>query len=600
MPELTSSASPWIVLGLLAFSLIAFLTERLRYDAVAIIVVLVLALTGTLETREAFAGFSSPAVVLVACMYVFSAAVAKNGIAEMLSERLLGPNVQRERSLILRLVLLSALLSSVLSTAAIVATMIPVLGTISRRTGLSLSRVLMPMSLGALLGDLLTLISTSKNVAMNGILEELGSRPFGMFEFSLFGMVILAVGMTYFAGPALRLLPLGKKDETLAEHYGVPKFITEVLVDPPSELVDRALGETKLAATYGVTILGMVRPGQGASVLAPTPYDRVRANDVLLVQGTSEAILRMRKEVGLTLRESVRAGGVQLTSTDVQLVEAVIPAASPLAGRKLSESDFRALYNLNVLAISKHGSTQLDGVANMRLEVGDTLLIQGHTQDIERAHKHRKVIALYEHPSMGFGHKGVYTLALLALVLFVPALLPVHPSVAALAGCALLVNLRCLRPVDALRAQDVKVLILLGGLLALGDAFQKHGLGNAAANWLLSGGEAVPSPYLIMVALLVITTLLTQLVNSLAAASIMTPVALAMAQQFELSDRPFVVAVLAGASFAFMSPVAHQGNTMVMGPGQYRYLDFLRVGTPLTLLVLVAAALTIPLFWPFA
>jgi di/tricarboxylate transporter len=600
MPEFSSSVYTWIVLGLILFSLIAFLTDRVRYDAIAIILVLVLALTGTLDTREAFSGFSSPAVVLVACMYVFSAAVSKNGIAEMLSDRLLGSKVGGERSLILRVVLLSALLSSVLSTAAIVATMIPVLGTISRRTGVSLSRVLMPMSLGALLGDLLTLISTSKNVAMNGIIEDFGARPFSMFEFSLFGLVILAVGLIYFAGPALRLLPRPKKDETLAEHYGVPEFITEVLVDSPSGLVNRTLEETHLTSAYGVTILGVVRPGQEESVRIPTPYDRVRANDVLLVQGTSEALLRMRKEVGLTLRESVRAGGVQLVSGDVQLVEAVIPAGSPLAGRKLSESDFRALYNLNVLAVSKHGNMQPEGVANMRLDVGDTLLIQGHTQDIERAHKHRKVIALYEHPIVGFGTRGVWTLVLLALVLCVPALLPVHPSVAALAGCAGLINLRCLRPLDALRAQDVTVLILLGGLLALGSAFQKHGLGDALARWMMSRGQTIPSPYLIMLALLLVTTVLTQLVNSLAAAAIMTPVALALAEQFELSDRPFLVAVLAGASFAFMSPVAHQGNTMIMGPGQYRYLDFLRVGTPLTVLVLVAAAIGIPLFWPFA
>jgi di/tricarboxylate transporter len=599
MPAFPPTVYAWIVLGLIAFSLVAFLTDRVRYDAIAIIVVLVLALTGTLSTRDAFAGFSSPAVVLVASMYVFSAAVGKNGIAEMLSDRLLGSDVRSERSLVLRVVLLSALLSSVLSTAAIVATMIPVLGTISRRTGVSLSRVLMPMSLGALLGDLLTLISTSKNVAMNGIIEDFGARPFSMFEFSAFGVVILGVGILYFAGPAMGLLPRGKKDETLAEHYGLPKFVTEVLVDPPSALVNRTLEETLLTATYGVTILGLVRPGQEETVQPPSPYDRVRAKDVLLVQGTSEALLRVRKEAGLTLRESVRAGGTQLASSDVQLVEAVIPAGSALVGRKLSESDFRALYNLNVLAVSKHGNMQPEGVANMRLDVGDTLLIQGHTQDIARAHKHRKVIALYEHPSVGFGPKGVWTLVLLAALLVVPALLPVHPSVAALAGCAGLISLRCLRPVDALRAQDVPVLILLGGLLALGDAFQQHGLGDGLAHWMLSRGQELPSPHLLMIALLVGTTFLTQLVNSLAAAAIMTPVALSLAQQFQLNDRPFLVAVLAGASFAFMSPVAHQGNTMVMGPGQYRYLDFLRVGTPLTLLVLTAAALVIPLFWPF-
>lgn len=598
MPELSTITYQAIVIGLILASLIAFLTDRVRYDVVAIVVVLALALTGTLKTEEAFSGFSSPAVMLVASMYAFSAAVGRNGIAEMLSERILGKSDSGEGWLILRVVLLSALLSSVLSTAAIVATLIPVLGTVSRRSSVHLSRMLMPMSLGALLGDLLTLISTSKNVAINGIVEQLGGSPFTMFDFTLFGVVILGVGALYFAGPGRALLPAAPKEETLAEHYGVPKFVTEVLVDPPSALVDRSIAETGISEKYAVTVLGLVRPDEDSSVMAPTQHDRIRANDVLLVQGTSEAILRMRKELTLQQRQSVQTGAVRLTSPDVQLVEAVIPAGSPLVGRTLADSDFRALYNLNVLAISKHGSVQPLQVASTRLEVGDTLLVQAHTADIERAHKHRKIIALYEHPAVGFGRSGVLTLVVLACILFVPTLLPIHPSVAALMGAVALVGLRCLRPVDVLRAQDFPVLLLLGGMLALGKAFEKHGLGTLVAGWLLREGEVLASPFFLVVALLVATTVLTQLINSLAAAAVMTPVAMAIAEQLSFGDRPFLMAVLAGASFAFMSPVAHQGNTMIMGPGQYRYADFLRVGTPLTVLVLITAALTIPLFWP--
>ncbi len=601
-PPLPMSFSPEahqvIVVGLILGSLIAFLTDRVRFDVVAILVVLVLALTGTLHVEEAFAGFSSPAVILVASMYAFSSAVGRNGIAEMLSERILGGTASGERWLVLRVVLLSALLSSVLSTAAIVATMIPVLGTVSRRSAVPLSRILMPMSLGALLGDLLTLISTSKNVAVNGIIEQLGGRPFTMFEFTLFGLVILVAGALYFLGPGLALLPRATTQETLAEHYGVPEFITEILVDSPSSLVNRSIAETAIDEKYGATILGLVRADEAATVLAPSPHNRIRSGDVLLVQGTSEAILRLRKELGLHVRDTVMAGETQLTSPDVQLVEAVVPAGSALVGRMLADSDFRSLYNLNVLAISKHGNVQPLQVTSTRLDVGDTLLIQGHTKDIERAHKHRKIIAIFEHPTNVFGRGGVLTLALLAVVLLLPTFTPVHPSVAALLGAVGLVGLRCLRPVDVLRAQDFPVLLLLGGMLALGEAFEKHGLGAHVAGWLLGGGRATGNPLLLVAALLVATTLLTQLINSLAAAAIMTPVALALASEIGRGDRAFLMAVLAGASFAFMSPVAHQGNTMIMGPGHYRYRDFLRVGTPLTILVIVVATLLIPRLWP--
>jgi di/tricarboxylate transporter len=586
-----------IVVGLILASLIAFLTDRVRFDVVAVVVVLVLALGGTLEVEEAFAGFSSPAVVLVASMYAFSAAVGKNGIAEMLSERMLGNAAVGERWLIVRVVVLSAVLSSVLSTAAIVATMIPVLGTLARRSSVPLSRMLMPMSLGALLGDLLTLISTSKNVAVNGIVEQLGSRPFTMFEFTAFGVVILGVGTLYFIGPGQRLLPRAKA-ETLAEHYGVPEFVTEIMVDTPGSLVNRSVAESGAAERYGVTILGLVRQDEAASVLAPSPHNRIRMGDVLLVQGTSDAILKMRKDLGLHVRQTLTVGEKQLTSLDVQLVEAVIPTGSVLVGRSLADADFRALYNLNVLAIAKHGNVKPLDVARQRLEVGDTLLIQGHTKDIERAHQHKKILALFEHPSSVFGRGGVLTLLLLAGVLLLPTLTPVHPSVAALLGAVGLIALRCLRPVDVLRAQDFPVLLLLGGMLALGSAFEKHGLGVQVADWLVGSGRILENRFVAVGILLVVTTFLTQLINSLAAAAIMTPVALSLAAELGTGDRALLMAVVAGASFAFMSPVAHQGNTMVMGPGHYRYRDFLRVGTPLTVIVLIVATALIPVFWP--
>jgi di/tricarboxylate transporter len=599
MPPLDPQVYPWIVIALIVASLVAFLTDRVRYDIVAVVVVLTLALTGTLGVGEAYSGFSSPAVVLVASMYAFSAAVGRTGIAEVLSQRILGDARSAERWLVLRVVLLSALFSSVLSTAAIVATMIPVLGTVSRRAHVPLSRMLMPMSLGALLGDLLTLISTSKNVAVNGIIEQLGGTPFGMFDFTVFGAIVLAAGTAYFLSPGLALLPRVEKEETLAEHYRVPKFVTEILIEPTSTLVNRSVGESGLGEKYGVTILGLVRAQTEATVLAPSPYNRIRPDDVLLIQGTPEAILRMRQDLDLAVKDEVQVGQVRLTSVDVQLVEGVVPAGSSLVGRTLAETEFRATYGLNVLALSKHGSVEPLKVASTRLDVGDTLLIQGHTKDIQRAHESREIIALAEHQRPVFGRAGVITLALLTMVLLLPTLTPVHASIAALLGAVGLVGLRCIRPVDVLRAIDVPVLILLGGMLALGEAFEKHGLGAVAADWLVGQGKAFGSPVFLMTTLLVATTLLTQLINSLAAAAIMTPVAMSLAQQLHLSDRPFLMAVLAGASFAFMSPVAHQGNTMIMGPGHYRYTDFLRVGTPLTILVIVVAALTIPLFWPF-
>jgi di/tricarboxylate transporter len=589
-----------IVLAALGASLLLFVTDTLRYDLVALLVVLVLAGTGVLSPTEAFAGFASPAVVLIAAMYVFGHAMTRWGVSEVAARRLLGSSGSSERMLAFRIALVAGLLSSLLSNTGVVATLLPVLAVLARDRGIPVSRLLIPLSFGSLLGGVTTVLGTSTNIAINESIAELGGRPFEIFEFSLFGVLFLIVGASYFLTPFQALLPRKRVDQSLTDHYQVPKFVTEVLVEPSSTLINRTVSEADLFEQYGVSVLGIARGGED-SVLAPGPYNRIRGSDTLILQGEPEKLVRLRRDLGLREQESVGVGDTHLASADVLLVEAVVPAGSGLAGSTLVESSFLATSGLNVLAISKHGDVAARSLGDTRLEVGDALLIQGHAPDVERVRSGRDLLVLDEVDVKHLGHGAAITIGTLLGVVILAALGVLPLSVAALGGAVFLTLTGSVRPDEVRRSVDWSVLILVGGMLALGRAFERHGLSEAVAGMLsaLGRGEQGVEPMTILALLLVMTTALTQVMNNVATAVIMTPIAMTFAAELGVSDRPLLMAVIVGASSCFLTPVSHQVNAMVMGPGDYRTVHFLRVGAPLTLLMLVFSMIVIPILWPF-
>ena len=456
-----------IVLATLAASLLLFVTDALRYDLIAVLVALVLAITGCLEPEQAFAGFSSPAIVLIASMYVYGHAISKWGVAEIIGQRLLargatGPG--SEPRLVLQITLVSGLLSSVLSNTGVVASLIPVLSSVARRCQVPVSRLLMPLSFGSLLGGMLSVIGTSTNIAVNGAIKDVGGEEFSLFEFSHFGLICLGVGCLYWLSPVRGRLSRSRAGESLTEHYRVPQFVTEVLVEPTSTLINRTVAESGLFERHGISVLGIARPGE-TSTLAPGPYNRIRHDDTLILQGEPDAILKLRQDLGLRERKSVSVGDTRLVAADVQLVEAVVPAGSPLVGSTLADVDFRAQTGLNVLGISKHGHVRPASLGNLPLEIGDTLLLQGHEPDIERARRKRELLVLGELETQPIGRGALITLLTLALVLLVAALELVDLTVAALGGAVALVLTGVIKPDEVRRNLDWSVLILIGGML---------------------------------------------------------------------------------------------------------------------------------------
>ena len=594
-----------IVLALLVLTLVVFVCDLARYDLVALGAACALVLTGVLDAEQAFAGFASEAVILIACMFVFSHTFSSCGVAKLLSRAFLRGTHSGERGLVARITVLSGLLSAILSNTAVVATMIPVCNGVSRRKRISLSRILIPMAFGSLLGGLVTVIATSTNLVVNQSLRDAGVEPFGMFDFSLLGLILLGVGSLYLVGPGRKLLPHSPVGQSLSERYQVPRFVTEILVEPSSSLINRSVADVEVLRKHGVTVLGLVRAHGESPILAPGPYNRIRADDTLILQGSPEDILALSEELPLRQKPEVEAQGTRLVSDDVLLVEALIPAGSSLVDSSLKTAEFRTRSGLNVVAISKTSGVQLARLNEVELEMGDTLLLQGHLPDIERAGEERDVIMLSEIAAPRFGSKGWITICTLAAILLVAALShTISLGALALLGVLTLIGTKAVRADDAYRSVDWSVLALVGGMLALGRAFQQEvltpeqtdGIAGTIGSLLQDGSL---TPHVLLILLLAGTVLLTQVLNNTSTAIIMTPLALQCAEIAGLEARPFLMAVITGASLAFLSPVAHQANAMIMGPGNYKYRDFLRVGTPLTIVLSAVAALMIPFMWPF-
>ena len=592
MPVLEPST---LVLLILLGSLALFLSDRLRYDFVALLVVLALVVTRCLTPEEAFAGFASEPVIVIACLGLFGHALSRWGVGEVAGQRLLAAPGLGEAGLILRITIVSALLAAVMSDVAVVAVLIPTISGVARARGTSMSRLLLPVSFGAFLGDLLLVVGSAKNLAVNGVLAQQGERPFGMFEFTHFGLALLAIGALYLAGPGRRLLPRTRAAASLSERYDVPSFVTELKVEPASTLINRSVADVEAMQSHGLSVLGIVRAGEEGALLAPGAYNRIRAGDTLVLQGEPAAILRTREELGLSLTDGASQ---KLDVGDVQLVEAVVPAGSPFAGKTLAESWFGERTGLKPLALAKQGEVET-GLHHTALGVGDSLLVQGHARDLERARVERELIVLDELETARLGRGGSTSVALLVLMLAtgISGLLPLH--VAALAGAVGLVLLKCVPAREVYPNVDWMVVILIGGMLALGRAFEKHHLAHQAAELVGDAAAVLGGPHAALALLLLVATALAQTTTAIATAVILTPVALSLASSMGVDARAFTMAVLTGTNCAFLSPVSHPANAMVVGPGEYRFRDFLRVGAPLTLAILAFAVWVLPWLWPF-
>jgi di/tricarboxylate transporter len=583
------------LLLLIVVALVLFALERLPADVIAIGVLLALVLVGLLPPERAFASFGSDAVVLIFGLLVLTATLAHTGVVDMIGRAVLRLTARHPNRLLAVITVAAATLSAFISNTATTALFVPITMGVARRRKVSASRLLMPLAFASILASSVTLVSSSTNVVISGLMTGYDLAPLGMFELTLVGLPIAVVGVLYMLLLGHRLIPDRVQPEELTTAFGVRPYIAEIVVLPDSALVGKTLEESRLGHNMDLTVLRVVR--EGNRYLAPRARLQLEGNDELLVKGQRDDILGIRDTLGLAIKAEVKLSDPGLQTEQEGLVEAILLPQSPLIGRTLKGTDFRQRYGLQVLGLNRRGKTIYRKLSQVPFRVGDQLLIQGTRANIA-LHEQGNVYQVlgpvaHSRPNR---RKAPIAIAIFGGVLLITALGLISLPVAVLLGTLLVFVTRCITPEEAYRQVAWKALIVIGCMLAIGSAMEHTG----AAAYLARQIAALASqahPLWLLAAFFLLTMALTQPMSNQAAAVVVVPVAIQTALQLGLNPRTFAVLIALGASCSFITPL-EPACLMVYGPGRYRFTDYVRAGSGLTVLVMILALALVPLIWP--
>ncbi len=584
------------LIALLVVALALFVTQVVALEVVSLGLIGVLALSGILTTSEALSGFSSSATLTVAAMLVLSAGLERAGVVDWTSaqlERWAGGGRVR---LLLVLGTTTAALSAFMNNTPVVALMIPVALTLGRRSDVVPSKLLIPISYFSILGGTCTLFGTSTNILVDSLYRDAGGPGFGVFEFAKIGVLYLVVGSVYVLAVSGWLLPARVALSQMLGAAGGGTFVTELAIPVGSPFVGRTLGGL-FAGPGDVRVLELIRGEE--PTLAPDAASVIEAGDALLLEGNARDIHNTASRDGFQFGTVVADDErVRITRLDLRVAEAVITPNSRFVGRKVRELGLGRQLGVHVLAVRRLGREHHVHVREWRLRSGDVLLVQGEPRSLAAVNESGDaLLVLGVDRTLTFPRKAPVAIAILAGVVLLATVGAAPIVVLALLGAGLMLLTRCLSTADAMRAVDPAVVLLLAGTIPLGLAMEKTGLAAQLAEQIVAfaGGYG---PVVVVSVLYLVTSVLTEVLSNNAAAVLLTPIGFGLAAQLGVDPKPLLVAIAFGASASFATPIGYQTNTLVMGPGGYRFGDYLRIGVPLNLLTWIAASLLIPLMWP--
>lgn len=587
---------------LLSAAAIFFVTEWLRADMVALLLLVALGLSSILTPQEAFSGFSRSAVVTIMAIFMLTAGLARTGATRALGRRMARIGAGGERRLIVVLTLSAAILSLFMNTIAAGAVLLPVATDISRERRISPGKLMMGLAFGAVLGGMATLLTTG-NILVSAALTDAGYEPYGLLDFAPVGVPVVILGVAYMALVGHQLLPhrapadwtrlMEASHTRLADVYSLRERWVRCHVTQESPLVGETVGESALGELIGVNVIAIFHGG--AARVAPPPSEPIHAGDELLVHARRDQVETLRV-IGLTTLDGpvpVEA----LTSDEIGMFEVTLAPRSRAAGQTLKQLHFREKYGLNVLAIWREGRPWRVDLADVPLQFGDLLLVLGPRDAARILQADGDMIVLTDLPDQPLRKSRMLHAALIMLIVLLAALSGVL-SVAEifLAGALAMVLAGALTMDEAYRSIEWKTVFLVAGMLPVGLALQKTGVAAMIGAGLVNAVGGYGS-LAIMAALLILTTLLSQIMTGPATAVVLAPIAIQAAQQVGADPRVFALMIAYGSSIAFISPLSHPVNTLVMGPGGYRFADYLRVGAALTVLIIAAILILTPLVW---
>ena len=620
----------FIVAAILVAAIVLFITEWLRVDVVALGVVVALMVTKVLTVPEALAGFSSEAVITIAALFIVGGAILQTGLAGRIGRYILSIAGTSETRLIVVLMAAVALLSGFMSSTGTVAVLLPAIMILAKNAKISPSRLLIPLAYGSLLGGALTLIGTPPNIIVNDLLIEEGLTPFGFFSFTPMGLILAVAGILFMLFVGRRLLPdrrptIDKQHLTtpkeLIDLYRLPDHLFRLRVRRGSPMVGRTIGDSTLRAEFDVTILKIMRPSQAPRppyrfghkkedaatehvkdiAIIPDAQTAIALDDVLIVEGELDDVAHAAAARNLGIQPTKPKDEKALISREVGVAEALLPPRSKLINKTLAKIRFGSTYHLSVLSINRPGVDESLDLKTTTLQMGDTLLVQGTWDDILALRELRADFIVMGQPEVMIGaphqDKAKWALAVLAGMLLLMITGVVSVATAALLAALAMVLTGCLSMDDGYRAIDWKSIVLVAGMLPMSTALAKVGLVDLAANGFVDvlGGIG---PLAVMAGLFVLTSLSTQVLSNTATTVIVAPIALAAAQSLGVAPHSFLMSVAIAASMAFATPVSSPVNTLVMGAGDYRFGDYMKVGLPMILLSLILSLIFLPLLFP--
>jgi di/tricarboxylate transporter len=584
-----------LLLTIIGVSLVLFSFERLPADVIALGVMLALILTGLLTPAEAFAGFGSDTVMLILGLLILTAALERTGVVESagrLIMRYLGDNPNRTLLIIMTA---SATLGAFMSNTASTAFFIPIVIGVVHRKSLSASKFLMPLAFSSILTSSVTLISTSTNIVVSGLMTRYGMPPMGMFELAPVGIPIAIAGILYMLFIGQRLIPDRDRPDEGDDYLNLRPYLTEIMILPNSSLIGKTLEQSNLGKDLDLNVVRIVRNKTEHFIAGANSI--LQEGDVLLVEGLRESILKIKDIVGIDIKADVKLSDPQLEAEDIALSEVLIMPGSTLIGRTLKGLGFRERYSLQVLGINRHDAIIRNKISQVPLRVGDVLLVQGRRANISRLERDKTSRILGPVDAKRPNVQRAPIAIIVFVVTLIAAALNILPlPVAVLLGTLAAFITRCITPEEAYREIEWKALILIGSMLALGTAMEHTGTADYLAAQIVSMvGET--APLLLLTAFFILVVLLTQPMSNQAAAVVIVPIALQTATQLGLNPRTFAMMIAVAASCSYLTPL-EPSCLMVYGPGRYKFLDFLKVGSLLTVLIYVIAIILVPLVWP--
>ena len=602
-----------LVLLLLLFAVVLFVRNKPRMDVVALLMIVALPLTGVLTVQETIAGFSDPSVVVIAALFVIGEGLVRTGIAYQLGERLMHRAGSSETRLIVLLMLTVAGLGSIMSSTGVVAIFIPVVLSIAARLKIPPSRLMMPLSFAGLISGMLTLVATPPNMIVHSELVRAGFSGFSFFGFAKIGLTVLVLGIIYMLATRHWLASADSQKTAGEPRHNIADLVREyrlagrerrLRVRPNSILIGQTLDELRLRKQAGINVIAVERQRRfRRRLLGATGSTELQVGDILLVDLVSPTIdlLNFYYELGVE-PVAMKSSYFNDHHRALGVAEVMLPPDSRLAGKTIQEVGFRSKRKLNVIGLRRNQQA-LDGLlVDEKLKAGDTLLVAGNWQHIRKLQGHSRdflVLSLPAEvddvaPALSQAPHALFSLAVM-IILMVTGIVP--NVLAVLIGCLLMGAFRCIDMDSAYRSIHWQSIVLIVGMLPFALALQKTGGIDLAVEVLLSlFGDT--GPRMILAILFITTALIGLFISNTATAVLMAPVAIASAQAMQASPAPFAMIVAIAASAAFMTPISSPVNTLVLGPGQYRFADFVRIGVPFTLIVLVTSVILVPVLFP--